>query len=70
MKRLILIISAGAVLLCVCFCIVYSKTDAAAAYSLAITFGTIAYHFLMRLIVGLVIGLIMENRADYTKKWY
>ena len=70
MKRLILIISAGAVLLCVCFCIFYSKTDAAAAYSLAITFGTIAYHFLMRLIIGLVIGLIMENRADYTKKWY
>ena len=70
MKRLILIITAGSVLLCACFCIFYLKTNADAAYSLAITFGTIAYHFLMRLIIGLVIGLIMENRADYTKKWY
>ncbi len=38
--------------------------------TLAITMGTIAYHFVMRLIVGIVFDLIMNNRADYTKKWF
>lgn len=70
MKRLVLIITIGSVLLCACFCMFYLKTKADAAYSMAITFGTIAYHFLMRLIIGSVIGLIMKNKADYTRKWY
>lgn len=38
--------------------------------TLAITFGTTAYHFGMRLLVGLLYNVIMNNRADYTKKWY
>ena len=57
-------------MLCACFCTIYLKTYAGIAYSLAITFGTITYHFLMRLIVGQVISLLMKNKADYTKKWY
>ena len=39
-------------------------------FSLAITFGTISYHFVMRLLVGGVIDVIMDNKADYNKKWY
>lgn len=38
--------------------------------TLAITFGTTAYHLGMRLVVGLLYDTIMKNRADYTKKWY
>lgn len=38
--------------------------------TLAITFGTIAYHFWMRLAVGGVLNCCMKNRADYTKRWY
>ena len=38
--------------------------------SLTITFGTIAYHFIMRLLVGLVFRTAMHNRADYRKRWY
>ncbi len=39
-------------------------------FSLAITFGTTAYHLLMRLGVGLAFDAAMGNRADYTKRWY
>lgn len=52
------------------FCIIYLKSKAGVAFSMAITFGTISYHFLMRLIVGLFINNLMKNRADYKKKWY
>lgn len=38
--------------------------------TLAVTFGTIAYHFIMRLLVGWIFNLVMKNRADYARKWY
>lgn len=38
--------------------------------TLSITFGTIFYHLGMRLLVGFVVDRIMNNKADYTKKWY
>lgn len=37
---------------------------------LAITFGTIAYHLWVRLIIGAVFDAVMGNRADYTRRWY
>ena len=39
-------------------------------FSLAITFATISYHFWMRLIVGYIVNKRMDNKADYTKKWF
>lgn len=48
----------------------YLHTKSSGLFSVAIAFGTTAYHLLMRLCVGLVIGRIMENKADLTKKWY
>jgi len=39
-------------------------------YSLTITFGTIFYHFAMRLLVGAIVNKIMKNKADYNKKWF
>ena len=38
--------------------------------SLAITFGTTAYHIAMRLLVGLIFHFVMQNKADYRKQWY
>ena len=38
--------------------------------TLAITFGTIAYHFCMRLIVGEIINSLLHNKVDYNKKWF
>lgn len=49
---------------------VYTHTKSDALLTTAIAFGTTSYHFLMRLGVGLVVGRIMNNRADYTRAWY
>ena len=38
--------------------------------TLAITFGTISYHFVMRLLVGTVVNLLLNNHVDYRKQWY
>jgi len=38
--------------------------------TLSITFGTTFYHLGVRLAVGAVFQKTMNNRADYTKKWY
>ena len=38
--------------------------------SLAITFGTIAFHLGIRLLIGWMYNVKMGNRADYTKNWY
>lgn len=48
----------------------FALCQAGILLSLAITFGTIAYHFTMRLLVGLVFDRTMQNHADYTKAWY
>lgn len=57
---------AGTVILSV----LYRKTSCGILLSLAITFGTIAYHIVMRLLTGLVFQSVMQNRADYRKRWY
>ena len=38
--------------------------------SLAITLGTMAYHFLMRLLVGTALGSPVFMRPNYTEGWY
>jgi len=38
--------------------------------ALAITCGTVAYHIVMRLLVGLVFSVGMQNRANYRNRWY
>ena len=54
----------------VLFIVLYRQIGGGALLSVAITFGTVAYHFIMRLTVGFAVNGIMHNRADYTKKWY
>ena len=38
--------------------------------SLAITSGTVAYHFIMRLCVGSILNSLLHNRVDYTRSWF
>lgn len=38
--------------------------------TLAITFGTIAYHLGMRLLVGFLFSRVIKAGVDYTGKWY
>ena len=57
---------AGTVILSV----LYQNTRQEALLSFAITFGTISYHLIMRLLVGLAYHVGMRNKADYRKRWY
>ena len=50
--------------------VLYQKMNIGILLTLAITAGTIAYHFVMRLVVGGVVNRIMGNHADYRKQWY
>ena len=48
----------------------YRATSGGVWLSLAITCGTVAYHIIMRLLVGLAFNAGMQNRANYTSRWY
>lgn len=39
-------------------------------FTIVITAGTISYHFWMRLFVGYVFNLVLNNKVDYHKKWF
>lgn len=51
-------------------CLMYHLTDSKILLAVAITSGTIAYHFNIRLLVGGLFDAIMKNKADHTKKWF
>ena len=70
MPKVMKILAVLSTALCVGFGIWNTQSESGALLSLAITFGTIAYHFLMRLAVGHVIDRIMQNQADYTHPWF
>ena len=59
-----------ALVLTLAFCLLYGVCNNSVIFSLVITSGTIAYHFIARLLVGWSVNLLMKNQADYTKKWY
>jgi hypothetical protein len=63
-------LSALSLLMTVGFCLLYQLTANKVLFTLAITCGTIFYHFAVRLLVGAVFDMIMQNKADYTKKWF
>ncbi len=58
------------VMLTIIFTLIYQCNPNTAVLSMAITFGTICYHFLMRLVVGYVINGIFHNKFNYNKKWF
>lgn len=54
----------------VCFAVLYKVYSTKIFLTLAITFGVTAYHFVMRLTVGMLFNRFMGNRADYNSPWY
>ncbi len=58
------------VLLTLVFVMIYKNRPSVAVLSIAITLGTISYHFLMRLAVGYIINGLYHNQFDYHKKWF
>ncbi len=58
------------VVLTIIFTLIYQCSSNAVILSIAITFGTISYHFLMRLAVGYVVDGIFHNRFNYKRKWF
>ncbi len=70
MGTLMKIIAILSLLASVALGISYAYTSVEVLLTLAITFGVIAYHFIMRLLVGFIYSLTMKNKADYHKRWY
>ena len=70
MARLIKISTLISVLLFAAALIIYATKRIDLFLTLAITFGTIAYHFWIRLLTGFLFNCTMKNRADYRKSWY
>ena len=59
-----------AVLATIIFTILYRTTENIVMLSLAITAGTISYHFVIRYVVAGIFNSVMQNRADLSKTWY
>ncbi len=57
-------------LLTLLFIILYIIAPRSLLRILAITAGTTAYHFIMRLLVGYIINLLLHNKADYNAAWF
>ena len=70
MKRLIHLATVMTVALTLLFLILNRLHPSGVLLSLAITFGTISYHVLVRLLIGLCFNLTMRNRADYHAAWF
>ena len=70
MAKIVKGIAAFSLAATVILAISYKVTSSGILLPLAITSGTIAYHFVMRLMVGLAFHATMQNQADYRKRWY
>ncbi|MGN1420894.1 MAG: hypothetical protein ACI4XC_05225 [Eubacterium sp.] len=66
MKKVIISATVGFAILTAVFSALYLKYDITAFESLAITFGTVLYHFVMRLTVG----FIVPHRYRYTDEFF
>lgn len=70
MKRAMILTAALSVVSTVLCAVGFRLWGAGVLLTLAITFGTIAYHFTVRLLVGLLFDCTLRNHADYTKPWF
>ena len=70
MKKLMMSTAVITVIVTILMAVLFVNFETDVLFSLAITFGTIAYHFVMRILVGGIVNTIMCNKADYSKKWY
>ncbi|MBR7092142.1 MAG: hypothetical protein IKI50_03030 [Clostridia bacterium] len=70
MQKLIKGITIGTLMATILFVVLFRFYPVGIILSLAVTAGTICYHFAMRLLTGLLYNLFMRNRADYRKPRY
>ncbi len=70
MKKQFLNITLIMSIIFIIFLSIYFITCNKVIYSLTITFGTIAFHFVMRLFVGLIINYKYHNEMNYKRKWF
>ena len=70
MPKIMKTVAVAAPVLTAVFAVLYQFFPLGVYLSLAITFGTIAYHFVMRLIVGLIYHVTMRNRANYNAAYF
>ena len=70
MAKIVKGIAAFSLAATVILAISYKVTSSGILRPRAITSGTIAYHFGLRLMVGLAFHATMRNKADYRKRWY
>ena len=67
MKKAMKSMMVVAVLATIIFTILYRTTENIVMLSLAITAGTISYHFVIRYVVAGIFNRVMQNRADLSK---
>lgn len=70
MAKIMKIISVISFIMTTAFVLLYQIVTNNVIFSLIITFATITYHFVIRLMAGGLINFFMKNKADYTKKWF
>ncbi len=70
MKKLITGITIGTVVATALLMFLHRSCPSDVILSLAVTSGTICYHFSMRLLTGLLFNSFMKNRTDYRRPWY
>ena len=58
------------VLITIVCAVLYMNTEHDLLLTLMITFGTISYHFVMRLAVGFLIDFLLKNHVNYDAKWF
>ena len=66
MKKIALI----TIVLTIVFCALFHYFNNGIFFTLAITFGTTAYHFSMRLMIGYVIDFIFKNKVNYNRRCF
>ncbi len=70
MPKLMKSITAASFVLTALFAVLFIRLENGTFLTLAISFGTVFYHLGIRLLIGLLFTLFMNNKADYTKKFY
>ena len=70
MDKIMKIFALVSTILIILFVVLYYSFNYNIFYVLAITSGTTAYHFTMRLFVGYSINYFFDNKVNYNRKWF
>lgn len=70
MKKTVIATAIIATLLCAVSAVLYLIYKNDVLETIAISAGTTAYHFVMRLLIGTIVNAALNNRVDYTRGWF